>query len=163
MRVFILSIFLIIFSTFVYSEDKNIAPPFTLSDLKGNEVSLDSLLTQGPVVLGFWATWCKPCIKELDFWRKLRHEFDSITFVGINEDGPRSRKKVPIIVKSHNWKFLVLFDDNKKVMKLYQVKAIPHTFIIGKGRKILFQHIGFTKKYEKSLYQKLSLLRKKSE
>ncbi len=133
-------------------------PSFTLQDVNKNEVVLDSLLVKGPVVIDFWATWCKPCMKSLDFFKKLGEEFDSVTFIGINEDGPRSRKKVPLIIKSHKWDFLILYDNNKKAMKLLQVQAIPHLFVIGKGREILYQHMGFKKKHEKILFEKLKSL-----
>lgn len=138
------------------------APSFALPDLEGNEVVLDSLLTRGIVVVDFWATWCKPCLKELDFWKKLSQEFDSVTFVAINVDGPQTQRKVPLLVKSHEWDFVILLDD-KKIQSLYQVKAIPYTFIIGKDREILYQHVGFSKKEEEILRNKLASLVKKSK
>ncbi len=136
---------------------------FTLEDIDKNEVVLDSLLKKGPVIIDFWATWCKPCIKSLDTFKKLGEEFDSVTFIGINEDGPRSRKKAPLIVKSHKWDFLILYDNNRKAMKLFQVQAIPHLFVIGKGGEILYQRVGFKKKHEKVLFKKLKSLFETSE
>jgi thiol-disulfide isomerase/thioredoxin len=134
------------------------APSFTLLDMDRKEVVLDSLLMNGPVAIDFWATWCKPCMKGLDSWNGLLKDFEKITFVGINEDGPRTRRKVPLTVASHKWKFMILLDDNQKVMKLFQVRAIPHAFVIGKDREILYEHIGFKKTDEELFRKKLELI-----
>lgn len=132
------------------------APSFNLLDLDKDEVFLDSLLTKGPVVLSFWATWCKPCLKELDAFNELELEFDSVTFVAINEDGPRTQKKVPSFVKSRGWdSLLILIDSNRKAIELFQVEAIPHTFIIDTERNILYHHIGYRKGDEETVREKL--------
>jgi thiol-disulfide isomerase/thioredoxin len=134
------------------------APSFTLLDMNRKEVALDSLLKNGPVVIDFWATWCKPCMKGLDSWNELIGDFEEIAFVAINEDGPRTQRKVPLTVRSHKWEFVILLDDNQKVMKLFQVRAIPHVFVIGKEREILYEHMGFSKKDEELFRKKLELI-----
>ena len=139
------------------------APSFTLKDLDNNEVVLDSLLKKGPVVLEFWATWCKYCIKQLNSFKELNEKFENVTFVGINEDGPRTQRKVPLVVKSWEWEFLILYDDNQKILKLFQVQALPHTFIIGKNREILYQHIGYRKKDEEQIAKKLLSILKETK
>ena len=130
-------------------------PNFSLRSLNNEMVVLDSLTSKGIVIVGFWATWCKSCVQELDAWKKLSKEFKDITFVAINEDGPRTRVKVPLMVKAHKWEFLILYDEDKKVMTQFQVQPIPHTFIISRDRELLYQHIGFAKKDEEILRHKL--------
>ncbi|MBI4722627.1 MAG: TlpA family protein disulfide reductase [Candidatus Stahlbacteria bacterium] len=138
-----------------HNSELSYAPNFSLRSLDNDIVVLDSLTSKGIVVVEFWATWCKCCVQELDVWKKLSKEFKDVTFVAINEDGPRTRAKVPLMVKAHKWEFLILYDENKKVMTQFQVQPIPHTFIVGKNRELLYQHIGFAKKDEEILRQKL--------
>lgn len=139
------------------------APSFSLKDLDRNEVVLDSLLNKGPVVVEFWATWCKACVKQMDAFNKIIERFEGVTFIGITEDGPRTQRKVSLMVKSRKWKQLILYDNNQKVMKLFQVKAIPQTFIIGKNKKILYRHIGYKKKDVELFVKKLSSIFEESK
>lgn len=137
---------------------------FTLKDINSKDVTLDSLLVKGPVVLEFWATYCTPCVKQLNCFNIMKAEFDTstaipesikISFVGIAEDGPGSRKNVIPVVKEKKWNFIIVYDDNKKMMKAYQVDAIPQTFVIGKNREVVYHHVGYKKGDEKIIREKV--------
>ena len=73
-------------------EQYQYAPDFSLEDVNGNTVCLDSLVAKGPVLMSFWALWCKMCIKELDALRKYDPKFDSlgITTLAVSQDKARS-------------------------------------------------------------------------
>jgi cytochrome c biogenesis protein CcmG, thiol:disulfide interchange protein DsbE len=132
------------------------APNFSILSIEGKPDVLDYLVqNNGYVVMDFWGTWCKPCIKSLDTFNKMSDEFKKVTFLGINENPAYSRNEVKSVVKLHKWKFLVLCDENKKVTEALQVKAIPHAFIIGPGRKIVYDHVGYKKGDEQLIRKKL--------
>ena len=62
------------------------APDFTLPDLQGNRVSMKDLRGK-PVLLVFWATWCKPCIKEIPHIAEFQKKHgDEVTVLGISVD-----------------------------------------------------------------------------
>lgn len=121
------------------------APGFTLEDVNGNVVNLDSLLTKGPVLVSFWALWCKMCIKELDALRPFAEEFDSrnITLLAISQDKARSVPKVKPFATSHKWTYSVVLDPENMMRELYNVQAMPTFFIIDQNKQIVFTHQGY--------------------
>jgi cytochrome c biogenesis protein CcmG/thiol:disulfide interchange protein DsbE len=121
------------------------APSFTLEDVDGNIINLDSLLTKGPVMMSFWALWCKMCIKELDALKPYAEEFDSlnITLLAISQDKTRSVPKVKPFATSHKWTYQVVLDPDNEMRELYNVQAMPTFFIIDQNKKIVFTHQGY--------------------
>ena len=121
------------------------APSFKLEDVDGNPVNLDSLLEKGPVMMSFWALWCKMCIKELDALRPYAAEFDSlnITLLAISQDKTRSVPKVKPFATSHKWTYQVVLDPENMMRELYNVQAMPTFFIIDQNKKIVFTHQGY--------------------
>ncbi len=128
----------------VLAADKK-AFDFTLNDLKNNQVSLKSLLGKGPVYIAFWATWCKPCVKELEIVGKVYEDYKDRGFqlVGINEDAGRSHSKVKSFVRAKNWNFPVLLDDNEKVKRDYKAFGLPYSVILDSEGYIIHTAYGF--------------------
>jgi cytochrome c biogenesis protein CcmG, thiol:disulfide interchange protein DsbE len=138
-------------------------PKFTLQDLSGKNVSLDSLLTQGkPILLTFWATWCKPCRKELqkisEYWDKDKTEHKYIV-VAVCEDGPRSAAQAQSLANTENWnKFKLPHDKAGELKKKAGVADIPELFLIKPDGSIYFRHIGYNPGDEKETFEKLEKL-----
>jgi peroxiredoxin len=121
------------------------APGFTLEDIDGNTVNLDSLLADGPVFLSFWALWCTMCIKELDALKPFYDEFDSlgVNMLAISVDKSRQVPKVKPFALSHKWKYVIVLDPDDILRDLYHVQAMPSSFIINQDKKIVFKHMGY--------------------
>lgn len=71
----------------------------TLPDLAGAPHDLASWRGQ-PLLVNFWATWCKPCLEEMPDLDELNTEFPGVTFVGIGIDSVPNMQafveKVPV-------------------------------------------------------------------
>ncbi|RLC45666.1 MAG: hypothetical protein DRH57_07545 [Candidatus Cloacimonadota bacterium] len=147
----------------VYAAEK--VPDFILEDINGDQVKFSALLGKVPIILDFWATWCKPCMKELPSLDNLQTKYDTlITAVCISIDGPRSIARARGIIKSQKFSFLTLFDPNSEVQKLFNVTVIPRTFIVNKDGKIVYDHTGYKRGDEKHLEEMLlNLLHSKDE
>lgn len=151
---------LLIFSVviiFADSADLPDAPDFTLEDIDGSTVCLDSLLTKGPVFMSFWALWCKMCIKELDALKPYFDEFDSlgVNLLAISQDKARAVPKVKPYALSHKWKYVVVLDPDNIMRDLYHVQAMPTSFIINQDKKIVFTHMGYKPGDEEIIIEKM--------
>ena len=131
--------------TFTEEGEYSDAPDFSLEDVDGEAIVLDELLKEGPVLMSFWALWCKMCIKELDALRPYADEFDSlnITILAISQDKARSIPQVKPFAKSHKWEYTVVLDPENIMRDLYHVQAMPTSFIINQDKKIVFTHQGY--------------------
>ena len=128
----------------VQSQDR--ASKFVLPDQSGDIVSLDKYLEKGPVLLDFWATWCKPCKEYFPHLEALHLEFEKqgLTILGISEDGPRNKRKIRSFLRSHKATFPILLDETAEVMSDYGVFSLPTWFLIGKNGNIVKMHRGYT-------------------
>lgn len=138
------------------------APNFKLESLDGRYVELSQVTGKGPVLLSFWATWCKPCMEEMSELNKIYEELKDkgFTLLAISTDNEKTIAKVKPLVKSKGFKFTVLLDKNSDVARKYYAQQIPFSVLIDKDGKIISSHMGYMKGDEKKLRDKiLSLLK----
>lgn len=120
------------------------APEFRLEDVRGDVHVLADALAEGPVILDFWATWCKPCRKALPALQALadRHE-GRVTVWTVSIDDPRSRTKIGATLRSLGVTLPALLDEDKEVAELYRVTAVPTTFLIAPDGEVVASHRGY--------------------
>jgi cytochrome c biogenesis protein CcmG/thiol:disulfide interchange protein DsbE len=142
------------------------APEFTLDDLDGNAASLGTFTAQGPVVISFWATWCKPCLRELPHMQELydRYRERGLSVLAISVDSPRSISKVKSFVSGHKYTFTVLLDTNKDVAREFNAHLFPYTFVLNRNAEIVYKNYGYRPGDEKKVEEKvLELLDESAE
>lgn len=140
------------------SDKSSNLPSADLRTLDGKIINSRDLLTDTvPIVLSFWATWCKPCIKELsafndemDSWK----EEINFRIVAVSIDDSRTTHAVKNLVNAKGWSFEVYLDANSDFKKLMNVNQPPHTIILSKG-EIVFQHTSYSEGDEEEIFEKL--------
>ncbi len=153
MRTIIITILMAVLAAGLFAEDK--AQDFKLEDISGEQVSLSGLLEKGPVVISFWATWCKNCKKEMPELDKLQEKYkDQITVVCISVDKP-SKKQSAVSYVKNRFGFLTLLDPDMKVYKALNAQNPPYTLIIDKEGEIVYTHVGYQKGDEKHLEEEI--------
>ena len=150
----------LLFSLGETNEKRSKAPDFSAEDLDGTKIELKTLLSDGPVLISFWATHCKPCIKELSELQKIYPDYKKKGFeiLAVDVDGPRSVSAVKPKVKGLKWEFPVLLDTNKDIYRKYQVLGIPHTVLIDQKGDIRYTHTTYRSGDEKVIQKKIDEL-----
>ena len=119
-----------------------------VKDLKGKAYVFSELAQQdqGIMIVSFWATWCKPCIQELnnlnDLYDELSEDYD-VTLYAISIDDARTAKKLMPFVNGKNWDFMVYKDENSDLKRKLGVVNIPHTFIVDQKKQIVYEHTSY--------------------
>jgi len=159
----VLSIFLLIlFSISLTAQSIN---HLHLKTVDNKRFEVKKYLEKGPVVIAFWATWCKPCRKELPALKKVYDKYtnDGLTILAISIDSPRSMSKVKNFVKKSDLPYIFLIDPNGEESTKLQVKDIPYTLLANQSGKIVYTHRGYRKGDEKKLDEKISKLIKNGQ
>ena len=113
---------------------------FTLVDMDGNRVRLGDLAERKPLLLYFWAIWCKPCRLVQPQVAALAKEYEGrLTVLGINVGGVDSLKSIKKYRKRYKIPYLLLMDSDNLTVEAYSVFAIPTVMLLNKSGKILFR------------------------
>ena len=134
-------------------------PAITLKTMDGKTVRTDTLSNDGkPFIIDFFATWCKPCNRELDAIAEVYEDWQEETGVkifAISIDQAQNTNKVKPLVNNHGWEYDVLLDPNGDLKRALGIQMIPFVLICdGKG-KIVYKHSGYTDGAETELIEKV--------
>lgn len=138
-------------------------PNIRLQDLNGQETFANNIANNGkPIVISFWATWCKPCILELNELQDIYeqwHEETGVKIVAISIDDARGAQKVPAIVRGRGWEFDVYLDENSDLKRALNIANIPYSLLVDGQGSIVWQHSGYTLGDEEILYEEILKIR----
>jgi len=134
-------------------------PKVTLKDIAGKAVTTDTLSNNGrPFIIDFFATWCKPCNRELDAIAEVYDEWVEETGVkifAISIDQAQNINKVKPLVDNHGWEYDVLLDPNSDLKRALGIQMIPYTLIVDGQGQIVYRHNGYTDGAEEELIEKV--------
>lgn len=133
-------------------------PSVTLTDIQGNRMKTEELSNSGhPMIIDFFATWCKPCIRELSAISDVYEEWQNETgvkLVAISIDKAQNAGKVSMLVNENEWPFeIVLLDKNEELKQALNIQMIPYTIVIDGQGKIVYRHYGYTDGEEEALLE----------
>ena len=134
-------------------------PAVSLKDISGNSVNTAELNNDGkPFIIDYFATWCKPCNRELDAIAEVYDEWREETGVkvfAVSIDVAQNINKVKPLVDNHGWEYDVLLDSNSDFKRALGIQMIPYVLIVdGKGN-IVYKHNGYTDGAEQELIEKV--------
>lgn len=145
-------------SSLGYSQ--KILPKIVLSNINGEKINLNQLSSNKILLISVWATWCHPCIDELDTFDAIKgdlHTLYNTEYMAISIDDSRSYSRIIPLVKGKGWGFPIATDVNQQAKRLLNILTIPHTIIVYKN-KIIYDHSGFINGDEDLIIKKLKAI-----
>lgn len=134
-------------------------PSIVIENSKGTSFNTESLVDGAtPVIISFWSTSCKPCIRELDaIYEALPDWLEEVDFrvVAVSTDDSRQLAKAKSFTEGRGWSsdFILLFDKNQDFMRAMNVPVVPHVFVVDPKGKIVFSHNSYVQGGEVELFE----------
>ena len=134
-------------------------PNVALKDINGNSIQTGSISNNGkPIIISFWATWCKPCLRELKAIHEVYPDWQDETgvkLIAVSIDSGQDVSKVKPTVDGFGWEFEVLLDPNGDFKRAMNVQNVPHVFVLDSKGKIVYNHAGYVDGGEQDIYDAL--------
>ena len=134
-------------------------PAVSLKTIDGKTVNTAELNNNGkPFIISFFATWCKPCNRELKAIQEVYADWQDETgvkVIAISIDQAQNIQKVKPLVDGNGWEFDILLDPNSDFKRAMGVNMIPHVFVIDSKGNIAESRSGYTEGGEEHLIEKV--------
>ncbi len=155
-----LTLFILFISFSVFSQKE--LPSVTVTNLDNKSVNVKTDFNEKDkiYIYSFWATWCTPCIAELEAisehyedWKKELN----IELIAVSIDDARTQKRVKPLLNGKNWTYTMLLDSNQDFKRALSIVNVPYSIIV-KNQKIVHVQNGYSQGSEEELYEVLKSL-----
>lgn len=155
-----LHLLLLLFGFISYSQQN--VPNIKTTSIDGKTISIQSDFIEKDklYIFSFWATWCSPCIQELDAINDVYEDWKknlNIELIAVSTDDSRTQKRVKPLVNGKGWSYTILLDTNQEFKRSLGISNIPYLIVVKNG-KIVFTENGHTPGNEDQLFEKLKSL-----
>ena len=149
---------ILLFSNANFAQNRTL-PSVKVNTLDGNTINIQEINNNNnPIIISFWATWCKPCAKELNAISEVYDDWQEETgvkVIAVSIDDSRNAAKVAPFANGKDWPFEIYIDANSDLKRALNVNAIPHTFLLNANKEIVWQHTSYLDGDEEELYEEI--------
>lgn len=147
---------------FAQQSKKQKVPVVIIKTLEGRDFSTSQFDNKGkPIIISFWASWCRPCIKELTAIADLYDDWQEETgvkLIAISVDDSRTINNVRPFVNARSWEYEFYIDTNGDLQRAMGITSVPHTFILNGKGEIVHQHTSYTEGSEHAMFEEIKAL-----
>ena len=113
-------------------------PDFTFDTGAGPE-RLSTLFGK-PIVLNFWATWCEPCLQELDVFEKMQSVYgDGATLITLSKEPPGTARG---LLDAKHVTLPLAEDPSGTIFGAYSVEKVPVTIVLRRDGTVSYVSVG---------------------
>ncbi len=97
------------------------------------------------LLINFWATWCKPCEKEIPAFNELYEKYgENFEIIGVLFEKDKDPKELADFMARFNMKFPVTVgEENFRLAKTFDdVKMVPESYLYDKNGNFVKNYIG---------------------
>ncbi|MGB3974803.1 MAG: TlpA disulfide reductase family protein [bacterium] len=137
---------LIVMGAYVKADTEKKPITFELPAMDGTTYKLEENLGKKVIVLDFWATWCKPCLREMPHVNALYEKYKdrNLQVLAVSIDTAASKSQIKPTVNRYKFTFPVLLDTDNNVIRHYSPnRNVPHLVIIGAKGTIVREFCGY--------------------
>jgi peroxiredoxin len=141
-------------------DEAKTVPNFTLQDIEGKDHSLYASLEAGPVLVSFWATWCKPCKQEMPHLEEIYQTYadQGLSVYAVSIDKPRNKSRVRSEIQAKKFTFTTLLDPNQDAFRKLQGQSVPYVMLLGPDGEPAYVKMGYRPGDEKALEEAVRTL-----
>lgn len=148
-------LFLVCFLCYNAAFSQITIPNINLNTLSGKSVKIQDEIPKDKItILSFWASWCVPCINELDAISEVYEDWQedfNMELIAISTDDARTQKRIRPMVNGKGWPYKILLDKNQELKRALNISTIPQIIIL-KDSKIIYIHSGYSPGVEDEFY-----------
>lgn len=141
------------------SKNDQSLPNVEIKTVDGQNFQTSQIENDGnPIVINFWATWCRPCVKELTTIAAKYEDWQQKTkvkVIAISIDDAKNLAKVAPFVKGKGWDYEVYVDPDGNLKQAMNVSAVPHTFLLNGDLEVVYSHSSYAPGDEEVLFEKI--------
>lgn len=157
MKKILLTLVALAFAGCMFAQNAKLPENVTIKTLDGQSVQSSVIQNDGkPMIISFWATWCKPCNRELNAIKEVYEEWQEETgvkLIAVSIDDARSASRVKPHVDGNSWEYEVYIDQNQDFKRAMNVVNVPHTFIVDGEGNIVWQHTSYVDGSEEEMIE----------
>lgn len=120
-------------------------PAFRARAVDGRAVDVEAMLARGPVLVDFWATWCRPCVSSLPALERAAARWAprGLSVVGVSIDGPRNFARVRPFAQRLGLTFPIVLDETGELQQRFRITAVPTSVLIAADGRVAWTHTGW--------------------
>ena len=153
MRYLLVLVFFLCYNT---AFSQTTIPNTNVTTLDGKSVKIQDEISKDKItILSFWASWCMPCINELDAISEVYEDWQedfNMELIAISTDDARTQKRIRPMVNGKGWPYKILLDKNQELKRALNISTIPQIIIL-KDSKIIYIHSGYSPGVEDEFYE----------